>query len=125
MHTPVAVMDSKKKPALSNNATTGKYATEEAAKLAFISHVNESHGTQGAGNSCANTVAGVETKTVGWKPRCSCVTATRPCVALDPLAGSGTTLAVAKALGRTGWGIELNAEYVELAQVRVSREGHK
>ena len=43
MHTPVAVMDSKKKPALSNNATTGKYATEEEAKLAFISHVNDSH----------------------------------------------------------------------------------
>lgn len=77
-------------------------------------------GSKGTGNSCANTVAGVETTTVGWKQGCSCVSWTDPCVVLDPFAGSGTTLAVAKSLGRTGWGIELNAEYVELARRRVS-----
>lgn len=77
-------------------------------------------GSKGTGNSCANTVAGVETKTVGWSASCSCVAYTHPCVVLDPFAGSGTTLAVAKGLGRTGWGIELNAEYVELAQNRIS-----
>jgi DNA modification methylase len=38
---------------------------------------------------------------------------------LDPFAGSGTTLAVAKALGRSYIGIELNPEYAALAQRRL------
>lgn len=29
-------------------------------------------GEEGTGNSCANTVAGVEVKTVGWEPTCEC-----------------------------------------------------
>ena len=38
---------------------------------------------------------------------------------LDPFLGSGTTLAVAKRLGRNGIGIELNPEYVNLAENRI------
>ena len=38
---------------------------------------------------------------------------------LDPFAGSGTTIAVAKALGRQAIGIELNPEYAEMARQRV------
>lgn len=30
------------------------------------------NGEVGTGNSCANTVAGVETTTIGWYPRCTC-----------------------------------------------------
>lgn len=29
-------------------------------------------GDDGTGNSCPNTIAGVETKTVGWEPTCTC-----------------------------------------------------
>ncbi len=39
---------------------------------------------------------------------------------LDPFLGSGTTVAVAIALGRRGIGIELNPEYVKLARERIA-----
>ena len=42
-----------------------------------------------------------------------------PCTVLDPFAGSGTTLAVAKGLGRNGVGCELNPEYAKLAEKRI------
>ena len=38
---------------------------------------------------------------------------------LDPFAGSGTTVAVAARMGRRGVGIELNPEYVALAEKRI------
>jgi DNA modification methylase len=40
---------------------------------------------------------------------------------LDPFAGSGTTLQVAKELGRKSIGIELNPEYVKLIEKRMAR----
>lgn len=42
---------------------------------------------------------------------------------LDPFAGSGTTLAVATAAGRSAIGIELNPSYIELVRDRINREG--
>lgn len=40
-------------------------------------------------------------------------------VVLDPFMGSGTTALVAKGLGRNYLGIELNPQYVELANKRL------
>ena len=40
---------------------------------------------------------------------------------LDPVAGSGTTLAVGAELGRSGIGCELNPEYIELAEQRIAK----
>jgi len=40
---------------------------------------------------------------------------------LDPFAGSGTTLQVAKELGRKSIGIELNPEYIVLIEKRMAR----
>lgn len=50
---------------------------------------------------------------------------TVPCTVLDPFAGSGTTLAVAAELGRSGIGCELNPEYIELANQRIAKSKAK
>lgn len=55
-----------------------------------------------------------------WRQSCSCETdSTEPGIVLDPFAGAGTTCLVAKELGRRFVGIDLNPEYVALAQKRV------
>lgn len=55
-----------------------------------------------------------------WQQQCNCEEdETEPGVVLDPFAGSGTTCLVAKRLGRRFAGIDLNEEYVAMAQRRV------
>jgi len=49
---------------------------------------------------------------------CGCGAATRPGLVLDPFAGSGTALKVARELGRDAVGIELNPAFAELARER-------
>ncbi len=57
--------------------------------------------------------------TVGWRPTCACqVGRTIPSTVLDPFAGSGTTMMVARSLGRHAVGIELNREYQPLIRER-------
>jgi site-specific DNA-methyltransferase (adenine-specific) len=51
---------------------------------------------------------------------CGCDAPTRPGLVLDPFVGSGTTCKVAAELGRDWLGIELSAEFAELARQRVS-----
>jgi len=60
-------------------------------------------------------------KTIGWQPGCTCGAAVVPCVVLDPFLGSGTTVAVARELGRYGVGCELNPEYAALARERIGK----
>ncbi len=54
-----------------------------------------------------------------WEPGCSCGRQRVPATVLDPFAGTGTSLAVARRLGRRAIGIELNADYIALAKERV------
>lgn len=87
-----------------------------------------------------------QVETTGWEPRCRIVDyrevpsvrggpatrepiyaacseagGVRPGVVLDPFAGSGTTLAVARDLGRYAIGIEINPEYVRLIEKRCAQ----
>jgi SAM-dependent methyltransferase len=56
----------------------------------------------------------------GWEQDCDCETdETKAGLVLDPFAGAGTTCLVAKRLGRRFIGIDLNPEYVAMAQKRV------
>jgi site-specific DNA-methyltransferase (adenine-specific) len=57
--------------------------------------------------------------TLGWEPTCKHGHEPIRCTVLDPFLGSGTTLLVADQLGRDGVGIELNPEYVSIAQRRI------
>lgn len=73
------------------------------------------------------------TNTLGWQPTCKCQTTSEgaegyyspypiPCTVLDPFFGSGTTGIVAKKLQRKWIGIELNAEYIKIAEKRIEKE---
>ncbi|MGL6095358.1 MAG: DNA methyltransferase [Fimbriiglobus sp.] len=91
-------------------------------------------GEEGTGNSCPNSAAGVEVRTVGWEPGCECgwesgcecgsgEDTVVPCTVLDPFIGSGTTCVVALSHGRRAVGIDLSEKYLtDNAVVRVSGE---
>ena len=53
---------------------------------------------------------------LGWSPPDG--------VVLDPFTGTGTVPMVARALGRTGIGIDLSADYLRLADWRIHDSGH-
>ena len=58
---------------------------------------------------------------------CACPDATAPttpAIVLDPFVGTGTTPMVARALGRTGIGVDLSADYLRLADWRCHESGH-
>ena len=63
----------------------------------------------------------VEKKTVSWTKSCTCSSTqlSRPLV-LDPFMGSGTTALVSLMNGRDFVGIELNPEYIKMAEKRVA-----
>jgi DNA modification methylase len=55
-----------------------------------------------------------------WRVGCECGAGTAPAVVLDPFVGSGTTCAVAARLGRDSIGIDLNPDYIRMAERRVA-----
>lgn len=58
---------------------------------------------------------------------CACdvpIAKTTPATVLDPFCGTGTVPMVARALGRTGIGVDLSADYCRLAEWRVFQSGH-
>jgi len=72
------------------------------------------------------------TKTLGWQPSCECFGDGRdgthvvgplpiPATILDPFSGSGTSLLVARQLGRHALGVELNERYCAMTRVRLAQ----
>ncbi len=62
-----------------------------------------------------------KTMTIGWTD-CGCNAGWRPGIILDLFAGSGTTLAVAKRLGRRFIGYEIVKSYIPLIRKRLAKE---
>jgi len=58
--------------------------------------------------------------TLGWTD-CGCGEPFIGGVVLDPFVGSGTTCEVAYHLGRTAWGIDASAKYLDMARERVKQ----
>lgn len=58
-------------------------------------------------------------ETIGWRPTCECNQEPIPCIVLDPFMGSGTVALVAKRNNRSYMGIELNPDYIEMANKRI------
>ena len=58
--------------------------------------------------------------TTGFTPTCQCNAPTVPGVVLDPFFGSGTVGQVAIETGRQWLGVELNPEYIKLANQRIA-----
>lgn len=60
--------------------------------------------------------------TLGVAPMCRCGAPAGPGTILDPFMGSGTTGAMANRYGRDFIGIELNPQYLEMAERRIRKE---
>ena len=54
----------------------------------------------------------MHTTTLGFRPGCACDLPPVPATILDPFAGSGTTLLVAKRMGLSAIGLDLSYQYL-------------
>jgi DNA modification methylase len=115
-------------------AGTSEYGVCSACKAPWVrevdvTYVNPGHRTTNGPRSLANRYqsAGFPVRleknavTTGWRPTCACgATLTRATV-FDPFCGSGTTLAVACALGRDSLGTDLSYPYLHgIARLRLA-----
>lgn len=66
----------------------------------------------------------VNSQFIDWSPSCKCAdNKPVPAIVLDPFGGSGTTKEVAYNLGRSGIGIELKPEYLDIDKTRMGQHG--
>ena len=84
-----------------------------------IELIKEQRGEGSLRTSCVATGCVSSSNTIAWRPSCRCNASVSPAIVLDPFAGSGTTLAVAKSLGHIGIGYELSTEYLPMIRQRL------
>jgi DNA modification methylase len=77
------------------------------------------NGLEGSGSTLDGNIP--QKRTAGWESCCD-GSSIEPQTVLEPFAGAGTTLIVAKVLGRRAIGIELNPEYCEMIVRRIKAE---
>jgi len=75
------------------------------------------------GESRGTSARGEERRPSTARPAESPLPPTRSAVVLDPFCGTGTTVAVANALGRHGLGIDLSSDFLRLARWRCQDRG--
>jgi len=99
-----------------DKTTTGAIEVDGADRL---------HGHRNDEARHAGRIGDVSATITGYACACPDNTApSTPGVVLDPFAGTGTVPMVARALGRTGIGVDLSADYLRLANWRVFQSGH-
>lgn len=102
-----------------NDWKEGRFDPESEASVAYGA---TDYSTPG--RDVPRSIGSSKTISKGWVPSCSCDGTTRvPCTVLDPFSGSATTGMVALREGRNYVGIDLNPDYLDLAQARI--EGQK
>lgn len=110
-------------PNQANRCPDCNYQNTEWKKERGVSEAHRSDDFAGSGNRVPrkNKIENI-TALHRWGPTCDCsYPSPVPCVVLDPFLGSGTTIAVALANGRKAVGIELNPDYVVLAEERIGK----
>ena len=104
---------------------TGRGKSPEERRAANPEAYAESNRGDLAGSQTIPSFASYNHTITGYACACPDNTApSTPGVVLDPFAGTGTVPMVARALGRTGIGIDLSADYLRLADWRIHESGH-
>jgi DNA modification methylase len=89
----------------------------------YRKHAGESGHNNPTGKTPSSNTRGMPDRnkiTLGFRPSCTCNAPTAAGVVLDPFMGSGTVAQVAIETGRNWLGIELNPEYIKLAEQRIA-----
>lgn len=117
---PWARVTTKGKPDMAHRRTSGADASGGYDGQSTKDHDN--HGIQNASDVKRRILDGMREKTHSWSATCGCDAGVAPCVVLDCFGGAGTTGLIADRLGRDAVLIELNADYVDMARRRVTKD---
>jgi len=80
---------------------------------------------KGQTRSSGTMVSPASSITIGWEASCACGLDPIPATVLDPFMGSGTTLFVAKMLGRHAIGFDLSEKYCSIAVSRCMKRSRR